>query len=115
MQRLIEVARQWGIGELVGDVLSDNGPMLAMCRELGFTIARDPGDASILRVKKPTPPGTTDLRGIPGEIPAPATRDLSQIRARRPTTASAWSDHFAASGSALWMPRRPFGSCCSSA
>jgi acetyltransferase len=51
MQRLIEVARQWGIGELVGDVLSDNGPMLAMCRELGFTIARDPGDASILRVK----------------------------------------------------------------
>jgi acetyltransferase len=52
MKRLIEVARQWGIGELVGEVLSDNGPMLAMCRELGFAIRRDPADVSIMRVRK---------------------------------------------------------------
>src|ERR1051326_8520480 len=52
MNRLIEVARQWGIGELVGEVLSDNGPMLAMCRELGFAIGRDPADVSIMQVRK---------------------------------------------------------------
>ena len=52
MNRLIEVARQWGIGELVGDVLSDNRPMLAMCRELGFEIHGDPNDAALMRVRK---------------------------------------------------------------
>jgi acetyltransferase len=52
MNRLIEVARQWGIDELVGDVLSDNRPMLAMCRELGFAMRRDPADPSIMRVRK---------------------------------------------------------------
>jgi acetyltransferase len=52
MTRLIEVAQQWGIGELVGDVLPDNNPMLAMCRELGFGISRSLADASIMQVKK---------------------------------------------------------------
>jgi acetyltransferase len=52
MTRLIEVARQWGIGELVGQVLRDNGPMLAMCREFGFATAPDPADGSIVQVKK---------------------------------------------------------------
>ena len=52
MKRLIEVAQQWGIGELVGDVLRDNGPMLAMCRELDFAVRPDPADASVMRVRK---------------------------------------------------------------
>jgi len=52
MNRLIEVARQWGIGELIGDVLRKNEPMLAMCHELGFTIRRDAADVSIMRVSK---------------------------------------------------------------
>jgi acetyltransferase len=52
MTRLIEVARQWGIGELVGDVLPDNNPILAMCRELGFAISRNPADALVMHVKK---------------------------------------------------------------
>src|SRR5207237_5513411 len=47
MTRLIEVARQLGVGEVIGDVLSDNGPMLAMCREFGFAINQDVADASI--------------------------------------------------------------------
>ena len=42
MTRLINIARQWGIGELVGEVLRENEPMLQMCRELGFSIAPDP-------------------------------------------------------------------------
>jgi acetyltransferase len=52
MQRLIEIARQYGIGELVGDVLRENEPMLAMCRELGFEIRTDPGDPALMRVRK---------------------------------------------------------------
>jgi acetyltransferase len=52
MHRLIEVARQWGIGELVGDVLSENEPMLEMCRELGFAMRRDLADPSVMRVGK---------------------------------------------------------------
>ena len=52
MRRLIEVAREAGIGELVGSVLRDNGPMLAMCRELGFSLATDPADAAVVRVRK---------------------------------------------------------------
>jgi acetyltransferase len=52
MNRLIAVARQYGIGELVGEVLRENAPMLAMCRELGFTEAADPDDPKLLRVRK---------------------------------------------------------------
>jgi acetyltransferase len=52
MRRLIEIARQYGIGELVGDVLRENEPMLAMCRELGFAIRADPNDAALVRVRK---------------------------------------------------------------
>ena len=42
MTRLIDIARQRGIGELVGEVLRENEPMLQMCRELGFAIAPEP-------------------------------------------------------------------------
>jgi acetyltransferase len=52
MTRLIEIGRQWGIGELVGEVLRDNGPMLAMCRELDFTIVSNANDASVVQVSK---------------------------------------------------------------
>jgi len=52
MKRLIDVAGQRGIGELVGEVLRENEPMLQMCRELGFTIAPDPRDAQIMLVRK---------------------------------------------------------------
>jgi acetyltransferase len=52
MKRLIDIARQRGIGELVGEVLRENEPMLQMCRELGFTIAPDPRDAKVMLVRK---------------------------------------------------------------
>jgi acetyltransferase len=53
MKRLIDVARQRGIGELVGQVLRENEPMLQMCRELGFAIAPEPADPAVMRVRKP--------------------------------------------------------------
>jgi acetyltransferase len=59
MTRLIAVAQEWGVGELVGQVLSENNRMLALCQELGFSIAADPNDPRIMQVRKvliPQPP-----------------------------------------------------------
>jgi acetyltransferase len=50
--RLIDIARQRGIGELVGEVLHENEPMLQMCRELGFSIVSQPADPAIMLVRK---------------------------------------------------------------
>jgi len=52
MHRLIDVARSAGIGEMVGDVLTENKPMLAMCRDFGFVRTRSPGNATAVRMRK---------------------------------------------------------------
>ena len=52
MRRLIDIARQRGIGELVGEVLRENEPMLQMCRDLCFTIAPEPRDPTVMLVRK---------------------------------------------------------------
>ncbi len=52
MTRLIDLARQSGIGELVGEVLCENRAMLEMCEALGFTIAADPEDEALRQVRK---------------------------------------------------------------
>ena len=49
LNRLIEIAAAAGIGELVGEVLRENRTMLAMCRELGFHLAADSADPSLVR------------------------------------------------------------------
>ena len=55
MERLIGVAGQRGIGELVDEVLRENEPMLQMCRELGFAIASEPRDPAVMLVLKKLP------------------------------------------------------------
>jgi acetyltransferase len=52
INRLIEIARAAGIGELVGEVLHENRTMLAMCRELGFHLAADSADPSLVRATR---------------------------------------------------------------
>jgi acetyltransferase len=52
MTRLVAIARQWGIGELVGEVMRENEPMLQMCRELGFVIAPDLSNPPLVLVRK---------------------------------------------------------------
>jgi acetyltransferase len=52
MTRLIEIARQFGIGELVGEVMRENQPMLQMCRELGFGISPDPNNPPLVLASK---------------------------------------------------------------
>ena len=51
-----EVAQQSSISALVGLVLHENKPMLKMCRKLGFSIAPEPNDATVLRVRKSLAP-----------------------------------------------------------
>jgi acetyltransferase len=51
MQTIIEYARSEGLREIEGQVLRDNTTMIAMCRELGFSVKADPDDASICNVK----------------------------------------------------------------
>jgi acetyltransferase len=48
MERIIVYARRRGIGTLHGTVLRENRRMLALCRALGFAIAADPEDRSVV-------------------------------------------------------------------
>lgn len=52
LTRLIEIARDAGIAELVGEVMAENHRMVEMCRELGFTIRRNPNDATLIRARR---------------------------------------------------------------
>jgi len=51
MQMIIDYARAEGLKTIEGQVLAENTAMLAMCRELGFEIAADPGDPEACIVK----------------------------------------------------------------
>ncbi len=48
MRRLIDYARQRGIGEIFGEILQENTLMISLCRELGFTLATMPESQEIL-------------------------------------------------------------------
>ena len=52
MTRLIEIAKARGLSEIFGEVLRENGPMLKMCRELGFTVAPHPDEPDVMRVTR---------------------------------------------------------------
>jgi acetyltransferase len=49
MQHLVAYARVEGLEELNGAVLAGNTTMLRMCREMGFSIERDPDDNGLRR------------------------------------------------------------------
>ncbi len=55
MTRLLDYARQRGISEIFGDILEENTMMIALCRELGFTLTPLPESAEIVHA-------TLDLR-----------------------------------------------------
>ncbi len=56
MRHLIRYARAEGLKSLYGTVLKENATMLAMCRELGFEVKRDPDDSMLFAV-------TLDVKG----------------------------------------------------
>ena len=57
LTRLIEVAREAGIGELFGEVLHENKPMLDMSRALGFRLTANPSDPALTTVRMPLQSG----------------------------------------------------------
>ncbi len=51
MRQLIRYAKAEGLKFLYGSVLCENINMMKMCRELGFTVGRDPNDEAVFEVK----------------------------------------------------------------
>ena len=81
MSHLIAYARAEKLQQLHGSVLADNTTMLQMCRELGFSIEREPGDEGVRRViLSLTEPGPSDSNRHPGSpSAAQAIRDLAAL------------------------------------
>ncbi|BCB17787.1 GNAT family N-acetyltransferase [Bosea sp. ANAM02] len=50
MELIIDWAKAERLQRIHSQVLAENGPMLALCRDLGFEIALDPDDISVRRV-----------------------------------------------------------------
>ena len=50
MRRIIDYARNRGIGEIFGEVLAENRPMLRLCEAFGFKKRRDPEDPGVMIV-----------------------------------------------------------------
>ena len=50
MRRIIDYARSQGIGEIFGEVLAENRPMLRLCEAFGFKKRRDPEDPGVMIV-----------------------------------------------------------------
>jgi acetyltransferase len=65
LSRLIERARDKGIGALYGVVLSENKEMLDLARELGFEIERDAGGPTQMRVTLSLAPRAPALQADP--------------------------------------------------
>lgn len=50
VRRIIDYARNRGIGEIFGEVLAENRPMLRLCEAFGFKKKRDPEDPGVMIV-----------------------------------------------------------------
>ena len=50
MELIIDWAKAEELQRVHSQVLAENGPMLALCRDLGFEITLDPDDVSVKRV-----------------------------------------------------------------
>jgi acyl-CoA synthetase (NDP forming)/RimJ/RimL family protein N-acetyltransferase len=50
MRRIIDYARRNGLGEIYGEVLSENLPMLKLCKALGFNVRRTLDDPGVMTV-----------------------------------------------------------------
>jgi acetyltransferase len=55
MERLIEVARQRGVKQLIGTVLRENAPMLQLAQELGFTMLPTSEPSVVEAIRELTP------------------------------------------------------------
>lgn len=49
METLLELAPAHGFERIWGSILADNAAMIGVCRKLGFSIARDPDDFTVVK------------------------------------------------------------------
>ena len=73
LTRLIEHAEAAGIAALSSVTLAENAGMLALARRLGFTVRREPGDATLMRVER--------RLGAAFQPPARPSRSIAPIAA----------------------------------
>jgi acetyltransferase len=52
LEALLEQAKEAGVHEIEGIVLATNRAMLSLARSLGFTASAEPGDATVVRVRR---------------------------------------------------------------
>ena len=60
LERLVDAARVGGIERLSDVTLATNAPMIALARALGFTVAREPRDATLRRLTLDLSPPATE-------------------------------------------------------
>jgi len=53
LEEIVEYGRSRGIGEIWGEVLAENAPMLGLVRKMGFAIRPDPDEPGVMTVTKP--------------------------------------------------------------
>ena len=69
MQLIIDWAEAEKLQRVHSQVLAENAPMLALCRDLGFEIALDPDDVSVWRVELNLEKRTRTRRKLPRKSP----------------------------------------------
>jgi acetyltransferase len=69
LQRLITWARTQGLAEIVGQILSDNHPMLAFIRHMGFTVRRMADDPEVMEAKLLLQPEAPEAAPQPRQPP----------------------------------------------
>jgi acetyltransferase len=91
MQRLIAYAKSRGTAEMVGDVLEENARMLALCRELGFTIRPQSAESCVPSFALPEK-GSGEIPGRGrGWLDVPDLSPLRAVTRAAPTTPGAYA------------------------
>jgi len=63
MERLIDWGRGQGMTDIVGQVLTDNQPMLGFVRRLGFSLRRTPGEQDLVEARLSLVPPAGETAG----------------------------------------------------
>ena len=83
LDTLLEHARTAGLREAAGVVLATNKAMLRLARSMGFAVSAEPGDATVVRIRRDLRTATTQPHRIRGASNAIARRCLVSPRSHR--------------------------------
>src|SRR2546422_7472175 len=83
LDTLLEHARTAGLREAAGVVLATNKAMLRLARSMGFAVSAEPGDATVVRIRRDLRAAATQPHRIRGASNAIARRCLVSPRSHR--------------------------------